>query len=204
MINALLLILSPVPTYKRLNSAGRAPWFVLLVYFLPILLIGCSVEAWALMKYGVYERSVQRTQHISQELATRYATTHVITALLSTLISSALVFNIARGIRIRATFSQCFNTLTYALGPAYLLRFADSWDFLNTWIICGAAILLIFHVLYAGIPVMVKPDPAGAFGFYLSAGVVLSACYAASHLFSFLVLNETLFKKGLGLHVLGF
>lgn len=147
---------------------------------------------------------MQRHQNISSELATRYATTQVVLGLLSAGISSVVVFKIATGVNIRTTLRQCASLTIYTLGPAYLMRLVDTWDLLNTWVVCAAAVVLIFTVLYTGVVQMIKPDPAKAFGLYMAGTVILSTCHVVSHLFSVLVLNEKLFKEGLGINLFGF
>jgi hypothetical protein len=204
MINAILLILSPGPTWKRLASANRSPVWVILLYLLPILVITCGVEAWSLTTYGTQEVSIQKMQKVSLDLAMRYATTHVVLGMASVFLCAYMVHAIVGGIHTRHNFSQCLNISAYALGSAYLLRIADAWDFLNTWVVLAAAVFIIFSVLYAGVPQIIKPDPAKAFGLYLTVAVMLAVCHGATHLFAFLVLKERLFKGGFGLGILGF
>ena len=83
MINAILLLFSPGPTWKRLASANRPAWVVFLLSFLPVLLISCGLQAWVLWKYGTHNSAVQRTQQVSEILATRYATTQFVMGLVS-------------------------------------------------------------------------------------------------------------------------
>jgi|JI10StandDraft_1071094.scaffolds.fasta_scaffold424609_2 hypothetical protein len=204
MINAILLLLVPGPTWKRLSSADRHPAVVLLLSLTPMLLATCALEVWALSTYGTYVASLGRSQTIPPTVALRYGTTHFVLAFASCFLASMFVANITRGISIRTTFRQIFCTLTYAMCPVLLVQMADSWDFLNTWVVCAMAILVVFMVLYSGVPQMIKPDPAKAFGLYLAASVILGVCIGVTHLFSQLVLNETLFKGGFGLGILGY
>lgn len=204
MINAILMIVNPGPTWKRLASANRSPWLVIFFSLLPLLVVTCGVEVWSLAKFGTHDVMTGRPQKVSMELALRYGTTHVVLALISTFLASYMVHSIVGGIHTRHNFSQCLNIIAYSLGPAYLLRFADAWDFLNTWVVLGAAIFVIFSVLYAGVPQMIKPDPAKAFGLYLTLAVLVAVCHGATHVFAVLVLKERLFKGGLGLGFLGF
>lgn len=204
MINAILLLVNPGPTWKRLASANRSPVLVILFSLLPLLLITCGVEVWSLAAFGTHDGSTQRAQKVSLDLALRYGTTHVVLALGFTFLASYMVHSIVGGIHTRHNYSQCLNIIAYSLGPAYLLRFADAWDFLNTWVVLGAAVFVIFSVLYSGVPQMIKPDPAKAFGLYLTLAVIVAVCHGATHLFAVLVLKERLFKGGFGLGILGF
>lgn len=204
MINALLLLISPGPTWKRLASANRPAWAVFLFSFLPIVLIACSFEAWALSKYGEYNFSIQRQQKVSVELAMRYGTTQVVAAILSLLLGSLAVWNVTRGINIRTTFGQVFCTVGYSFSALYLFRFLDAWVFMNTWVVCAITIVFAFGVLYTAMPHFIKPDPAKAFGLYLTMVVILAACHLSSQIFAHFVLIGELFGKGFGLNVLGF
>lgn len=204
MINAVLLLISPGPTWKRLASANRPAWAVFLLSFLPVVLVACSFEAWALAQYGDYNASIQRQQKVSMELAMRYGTTQVVMAILSLFLGSLAVWNVTRGINIRTTFGQIFSTVGYGFSAMYLFRFLDAWVFMNTWVVCAIAIVFAFGVFYTAMPHFIKPDPAKAFGLYLTMVVILSACHLASHIFARLVMSGELFGKGLGLHVLGF
>jgi hypothetical protein len=204
MINALLLLLSPAPTWKRIASANRSPLAVLFLSLIPLLAVVCSVEAWSLWRYGTQDGATERVHKVALDVAMRYGTTHFVLGVAISFLASWMMHSIASGVHIRHTFSQCYATIAYGMGPAYLMRLADSWDFLNTWVVCAVAVCLIFSALYGAIPQVIKPDPAKAFGLYLAAAVVLAACHAAAHLFAVLVLRETLFKGGLGWGVLGF
>lgn len=204
MINAILLLLNPGPTWKRLSSANRHPALVFFVSFLPMLLAACALEVWFLATYGAHLSNLDRTQRVPMDLALRYGTTTFVLLSLSCFLASLMVSNITKGISIRTTYRQIFCTLTYAMCPVCLVRAVDSWDFLNTWVVCGATVLVVFNVLYSGVPQMIKPDPAKAFGLFLAASVILAVCVAVTHLFAVLVLNETLFKGGFGLGILGY
>ena len=204
MIIAILLLLNPGPTWKRISSVNRHPALVLLLSLAPMLFATCALEIWSLSTFGTHVASLDQTQRVPLTLATRYGTTHFVLGIASCFLASLFVSNITRGIAIRTTFRQIFCTLTYAMCPVCLIQMADSWDFLNTWVVCGVAILVVFMVLYSGVPQTIKPDPAKAFGLYLAASVILGVCIGVTHLFSQLVLNETLFKDGFGLGVLGY
>ncbi|MBI1841642.1 MAG: hypothetical protein HYR88_12430 [Verrucomicrobia bacterium] len=204
MINAVLLLVSPGPTWKRLASANRPAWAVLLFSFLPAVCISCAIEAWALAAHGTYEPSFQRVLKIDPTLAMRYGTCQAVFALGSLLLASMFIRNIAVGISVRSSFGQIFKTVAYALSAVYLFRIVDAWDFLNTWLVCGVAAVFVFGVLYTAMPHFIRPDPAKAFGLYLTFAVIVSACLIASHILSYLVLEETLFKGGFGLGFLGF
>lgn len=204
MINAALLLLSPGPTWKRLASANRPAWAVFVFTLLPVMAGACAFEAWMLAKHGSYNPAVQGIKHVPEQLAMRYGTTQFIMGVISLFGATLLVRNITLGIAIRTTYSTCFNVVAYSLSVAYLFRILDAWDFLNTWFVCGAAIVSLFATLYTCIPNFIKPDPAKAFGLYVAIVVIVAVCVGASHLFAQLVLGERLFKGGLGLGVLGF
>ena len=203
MINAVLLLVSPGPTWKRLASADRPAWMVLLLSFLPSVCISCAIEAWALASKGTFDNSLQRLQKIDVGLASRYGTSQAIFAFGSLLLASMFIRNIAVGINVRASFGLIFKTVAYALSAGYLFRILDAWDFMNTWLVCGITVVFLFGVLYTAMPNFIRPDPAKAFGLYLTFAVIVSACVVSSHILSYLVLDEKLFKGGCGIGVLG-
>ncbi|MBM3847453.1 MAG: hypothetical protein FJ405_14370 [Verrucomicrobia bacterium] len=204
MINAFLLLLNPGPVWKRLATANRPAWAVFLFTFLPVLLVCATLESWMLHRYGVHNSVVQRLQQVSAEVAMRYGTTQFVMGLIGLLCSAMMIRNITQGIAIRTTFGICFSAMAYSLSAAFLVRLLDAWDFLNTWVVCGFVVISLFSVLYTCIPNFFKPDPAKAFGLYVTAAVISSVCMVASHIFSYMVFQETLFAKGLGLGLLGF
>jgi hypothetical protein len=204
MINAILLLFSPGPTWKRLASANRPTWAVLLFSFLPVVLISCGLQAWALWKYGTHNASVQRTQHISEILATRFGTAQLVLGVVSLFFSAILIRNITKGTSIRTNFSTCLKATAYSLSSAFCVRIFDCWDFLNTWVVCGLEVVSLFTVLYTCMPNYIRPDPAKAFGLYVAAAVITSVCMAASHVFAYLVLQGTLFPNGFGWGLMGF
>ena len=204
MINAVLLLITPGPTWKRLASADRPAWMVLLFSFLPSVCISCAIEAWALASMGTFDNSLQRLHKIDVSLASRYGTSQAVFALCSLVVATMFIRNIAIGINVRASFGLIFKTVAYALSAGYLFRILDAWDFMNTWLVCGISVVFLFAVLYTAMPNFIRPDPAKAFGLYLTFAVIVAACLISSHMLSYLVLDEKLFKGGFGFGFLGF
>ena len=61
----------------------------------------------------------------------------------------------------------------YGLSPLFALRVLDGFTAISPWLTWPVGIILVFAVLYQGIPRVMMPDPPHAFGLYLMSSVLL-------------------------------
>ena len=74
----------------------------------------------------------------------------------------------------RHTYHQAFTAVAYGLSPFFLLRLLDVVPGINPWVSWAIGILLSAAVLYHGVPRMMAPDPAHAFGLFLMSMLLLA------------------------------
>ena len=63
--------------------------------------------------------------------------------------------------------------MAYGLSPLFLLRLLDAFPSVPPWVPWSIGILLSIGALYHGVPRMMEPDPAHAFGLFLMSSLVL-------------------------------
>jgi hypothetical protein len=192
MITALLLIFDSSGTWEKIGSIPQhRVWRVFLTYLFPLLLLSMAVESMGLLKFGRRENDlISRIVQPSQALVIRYQAAQVLADLVIIFGGAWLLQKIGEGFHRRHTYSECFATLGYGLGPLYLMRLLDAVPAINTWVCYGVGVLA---ALYRGIPRVMKPDPSNALGVYLMASLVVIAVTGIGHYLAVLVLEEKIF-----------
>jgi hypothetical protein len=192
MITALLLIFDPSGTWEKIGSTPKhRVWQIFLSYLLPLLFLSIAVESFGLMKLGMNEGGLlSRVVKPSQDLVVRYEAVQVLIDLLIIFGGTWLLKQVGEGFHRRHTYSECFATLGYSLGPLYLFRMLDALPAINTWLCYGVGILLVVAALYRGVARVMKPDPSNALGVYLMASLVMIAITGIGHYLAVLVLDE--------------
>jgi hypothetical protein len=198
MVRALLLIFDPASTWEKIETTKHSVTRVFFLYLLPVMLIGLAVEGWLLTRFGVERGGVlQRVMHVPQEVIIRYEVAQFALGLAICFVGAWLFRKIAESFHRRHTYSECFATLGYSLGPYFLLRMLDGWPLLNTWIPWAIGALLALSVLYSGIPRVMKPDPSNALGIYLLCSMLLLITTGLAHFVATLVLDEKILQSGI-------
>ena len=64
-------------------------------------------------------------------------------------------------------------TVAYGLSPLFLAHLLNAIKDISPWVAWGIGIFLSMMVLYQGVPRMMEPDPAHAFGLYLMGSLLL-------------------------------
>ena len=191
MITALLLIFDPSRTWERLGSTPRHRVSrVFFAYLLPLFLLSSAVEALGMRKLGITEGGfISRVVKPSDDLVIRYEASQLIIDLIIIFGGAWLLRLIGEGFHRRHSYSECFATFGYSLGPLYLLRLLDALPAVNTWICYAIGAVLSVAALYRGIPRILKPDPSNALGVYLMASLGLVAVSGIGHYLAVLVLE---------------
>src|SRR5262245_10750054 len=176
MIKVFLLILDPTNTWDRieLEKPRHRVATLFLSFVLPVLAFGCAVEAWGLLYLG-------ETRGVLDDHVVRMPTAVVARYLgVEAGLSLLILFAGARGLQLlgasfhrRHSYTECFATLSFAMGPLFLFRALDAFPAINTWICWAIGAILAISVLYRGIPRLMKPDPSNALGLYLVSALVL-------------------------------
>jgi len=87
--------------------------------------------------------------------------------------NSALVKSVGETFHSRHTWIQAFTVLAYALFPFFLARMLNAFSDITPWVSWIIGILLTIGVMYHGVPRVMLPDPAHAFGLYMSASLLM-------------------------------
>jgi len=200
MVKALLLIFDPASTWEKIELTKHSVWRVFFLYVLPIMLIAFGVEGWLLLQFGM-ERGgiIERVVPVSQELVLRYEVVQLILGLSVCFVGAWLFRKVGESFHRRHSYTECFTTLGYSLGPYFLARMLDGWPALNTWIAWSVGALLALSLLYRGLPRIMKPDPSNALGLYLLCSLLLLVITGMSHFVATLVLDQKILRSGFGL-----
>jgi hypothetical protein len=199
MVKALLLIFDPAATWEKIQTTKHFVWRVLFLYLLPIMVIAFAVEGWLLIRFGrEHGGIIERVVPVSRELAIRYELVQFILGLAVSFGGAWLFRKLGESFHRRHSYTECFTTIGYSLGPYFLARMLDGWPALNTWIAWSLGALLALSVLYRGIPRLMKPDPSNALGLYLLCSLLLLVLTGLSHFVAALVLDEKILRSGIG------
>jgi len=68
---------------------------------------------------------------------------------------------------------QAFTVIAYGLFPLFLSRMLNAFSEITPWVSWLLGILLSIAVMYHGVPRVMQPDPAHAFGLYMSTALLL-------------------------------
>lgn len=185
MIKALLLIFDPTSTWGTILRARRGVASVLVAFLLPLLAITSACEAYGLIHWGKWQGS--RLMHFGKWQSEvpyfkKFSVSEaVIVEAVQLLLSLAVVFggahlvkSIGETYRGRHTYTQAFTAVAYGLSPLFLLRVFDAFAGVHPAVTWGIGIILSIAVLYQGVPRMMEPDPAHAFGLYVTSALLLT------------------------------
>lgn len=173
MIRVFFLIFEPSEAWARIAQAQRGFTFILTTYLLPTILAVTALEGWSLMKWGKWQPKFQKFRAFSDREIIGYETIQVLLLVAMVFIIAYLVLKVSDTFHGRHSYLQAFTTVTYGLGPFFLLRLLDFAPTMNPGASWGIGILLAIWVLYQGIPRVLQPDPTHAFGLYLSTILVV-------------------------------
>ena len=173
MIKALLLIFEPIATWEGIHRASRSIGSILAVYLLPMLLLVAVCEGYGLVHWGKWQGDFLRLKKFSASEASVVETAQFLLSLLVIFTGAAMIKSLGETFRGRHTFTQTFTAVAYGLSPLFLLRLFDAFSGMNPWVSWSIGILLSIATLYYGVPRMMEPDPAHAFGLFFMSAVLL-------------------------------
>jgi hypothetical protein len=176
MIKALLLIFDPLATWEGIFHAKRGIGFIVAAFLLPLLLLTSATEVYGLVHWGKWQAEVNRFQKFAVGEAVVAAALQIVLALFVVWVGAKLVKSIGETFHGRHTFVQAFTTVAYGLSPLFLCHLLDAFPVASPWgPLAGWAIGIVLSVavLYQGVPRMMEPDPAHAFGLYVMSALLL-------------------------------
>jgi hypothetical protein len=177
MIKALLLIFNPAGTWDSIVFSRRGWPVILLGYLFPLWLIAFVAEGYGLVHWGKPQGVISHVKVFSHSEALIFEILQLLLMLVIVFVGARLLRALGQTFHGRNTLTQAFTVVAYGLSPFFVIRFFDifpqisGWVYWATW---GVAIFLSIGLLYHGIPKVMLPDPAHAFGLYLTSTVFLT------------------------------
>jgi hypothetical protein len=188
MIKALLLIFFPVRAWERVFRARRSPWFILAVFLIPLLVLSSAGEAYGLVHWGKWQNAmVREPKTFARGEAALFEALQFLLTLGVVLINAGLLKSTGGTFHTRHTFAEAFTAIAYGLSPLFLCRLLNASSDVPPWLSWAVGVVLSMMVLYHGVPKIMQPDPAHAFGLYVITSLLvlfttgllqlITACY---------------------------
>jgi Yip1 domain len=173
MIKTILLLIAPVRTWEDIFRARKSVGFVMVTFLLPMLLLGCFVEGFGLVRWGKLQGEFSHVLNFKPGEAVVFEALQFVALLTLVILNAGLLKSTCGTFQGRQTFDQGFRAIAYGMGPFLLLRCLDAFQSVTPWVSWLVGILLTWGVLYHGVPKIMDPDPAHAFGLYVVTCLLL-------------------------------
>jgi len=173
MIKVFFLIFEPGATWQRIAATRRSFAFICCLYLMPMILFTSAVEGWGLERWGKWQPRFQKFKEFTLNEAISFEAVQCLLTLLVVLLSALLVLKISQTFHSRSKYIDAFTTMAYGYSPVLLTHLIDAGPMVSPWASWCLGIMLTTWILYQGIPHLLQPDPAHAFGLYLSAMFVM-------------------------------
>ena len=173
MIKALLLIFRPMATWDGIFHARRSLVFVLLAYLMPLLLLVGLGEGYGLVHWGKWQGQFGHHRMFPLREAVVVEAAQFLLSLVVVFVGASMIKALGETFHGRHTYTQVFVTAAYGLSPLFLLRLLDAFSNISPWVSWAIGIILSIAVLYYGVPQMMEPDPAHAFGLFFMSALLL-------------------------------
>lgn len=173
MIKALLLVFEPVRTWDGILCARRSVVSILVAFLLPLLLLTAAGEAYGLVHWGKWQSEIGHIRRFTTAEAVVVETIQCLLSLLIVFAGAHMLKSLGETFHGRHTYLQAFTAVAYSLSPLFLLHLLDIFSRISPWVGWSIGICLSITVLYHGLPRMMEPDPAHAFGLFIMSGLLL-------------------------------
>jgi len=173
MFKALLLIFSPGRTWENIADSRRGIFYILITYLLPMMLLTSFGEGYGLIHWGKWQGEPFHIRKLSHGEAIVFEAGQFFATLLLIVINASLAKSVGSTFHGRHTFTQGFTAVSYGLAPLFLCRLLNASSEVNPWLSWSIGILLSIALLYHGVPLVMDPDPAHAFGLYMITSLMV-------------------------------
>jgi hypothetical protein len=173
MLNAFLLVFSPARTWERIADSRRSIFYIFITYLLPILLLTSFGEGYGLVHSGKWQGEPSHIRKLSPGESIVFEAGQFLATLLIIAVNASLAKSVGSTFHGRHTFTQGFTVISYGLTPLFLCRLLNAFSDVNPWLSWAIGILLSIALLYHGVPIVMDPDPAHAFGLYVITSLML-------------------------------
>ncbi len=161
-------------TWDRIAQARRSLAAVFITYLMPMVLITVSVEGWGLYHWGKWQTQFQKLKDFPANTVITYEAIQTLLLVGMVLVSALVLLRIAQTFGGRCSYLQTFKLIAYGFSPLFLVRLLDAGPSVPPAATWALGVLLTIWILYQGVPRVLLPDPAHAFGMYLSSIIVVT------------------------------
>jgi hypothetical protein len=194
MIRALKLIFATQKEWENIANANRGISWVLLTYLLPLMAICGYAEGYGIWKLGEHRGEVGEVARIPLEIIFRYEGVSLGLLLCAIIVGTFLLVTVSRSFQVPVTLSQCFAAVGYSIGPLILIKLADAFPVINTWICYTVGMVFVASMLYHGVANCLKPEQTKGFGIFVFSVVFIALLTGLGHFVSTLVLRGRIFR----------
>jgi hypothetical protein len=173
MINALLVIISPLKTWQRILTGRPSIAYVLFTYLLPLMILVSAGEAYGLVRWGKMQGEIPHLVKFTRGEAAVFEIFQFAILFLLVIVNAGLLKSTCSTFHSRHSFRQGFTVVAYALSPLFLFRLLNMFAEISPWLGWIIGIVLTISILYHGVPLIMDPDPAHAFGLYVITSLLL-------------------------------
>lgn len=175
MIKALFLIFEPVAAWGRIFAARRPVGFVFTFYLLPMLVLVAVTGGYGLVTGGKWQAEIGQFKKFSVNEAVVYQTAELLLMVVVIAVCAHIIRLLGETFNGRHTYAQSFTVVAYGLSPMFLVRLLDALPTANLWLLWIVGMMLVFHVLYFGVPIIMRPEPSHALGLYFMSVLIIAA-----------------------------
>jgi hypothetical protein len=192
MLKVIELIFSPAKTWEAIAQAERGVIRIFLLSLLPLILVSCAAEAYALMQFGIRRGIMGHFSAVQHETIIRYAEVQLGLSLILLFGGAKFIQWIAEGFHFFPKYTQVFTAFGYGLGPVFLMRIMNCVPIANCWVwwLLGAACMVF--ILYHGVALVIQPDQSKGFGFYILGSMSIFVMSGIAQAISVAVLHGKL------------
>ncbi|HEY3762235.1 MAG TPA: Yip1 family protein [Verrucomicrobiae bacterium] len=180
----LFLIVRPVTTWNRLVGAKHGAVYTFFIYLLPVLLLTAACEGRRRLLFGRQQMAEGVNNYFTLPMVCTYEAGSILITLCLLFLTALMIKAFANDYRVRNQLSQSLDVVFHAIGPMLLIQCLNAFPNIYSWLTWSVGISLSVSILYHGLPLILQPDPAAAFGLYLCSALILVLLMLGGSLFT--------------------
>lgn len=189
MIRAFALLIMPEKTWLAIIQSKRGVIATLLTGLLPLLLLSCLAEGYALTHWGSQAALQKYNIILTPALAWRFETVQVLAGLVMVFGAAQLTRWTGESFELRRPFAMSFTLAVYSLSPVFWARFLHCFPAVNLWITWALGVCGCVYLLYQGVGVVLQPEPTKGFGVYILLAFLFSMLTGMAHMVGLMFLQ---------------